>query len=638
MARGRELTLDCLDAIPAAGQQDDRRTMFCEQPRSRSADSLLAIVDDVLDFSKIEAGRLQLDPVDCDLVELVEHTVEMLAARAATKGIELLCDPPPQPLPRFKIDAVRLRQVLVNLGGNAVKFTERGEVTLRVVVLSADARAQRIRFEVADTGVGIAPENQSRIFEEFAQEDSSTTRRFGGTGLGLAISRQLVELMGGQLSLTSTPGAGSTFYFELALPLATSGTAVPPPRSIAGLKVLVIHDNAAARGMIVTALRAWDAQPREATTLKEGATLASAETFQAVVVDDWLIGEAQNLWKEIRFRQSVSLRTVRLLSFVSLSQENTVAQSLFDTELTKPLRLTELHRALVGDLEQSQAQSDRTVILKMPAGLLAPLNGRVLVVEDQPLNREVAVGILSSLGIEAATANDGEQALRLLDSERFDIVLMDCEMPVMDGYSATRSLRAREATGRHLPVIALTADATDAGRAACLEAGMDDYLPKPFRREVLHSMLSRWLSGAPVKPLIAAAPISTGLTAAAPRQPEGPVLDSATLDALRSLPRSGSKDMLTHIGELYLLDSQRLVRSIEEALGAQNAQALAHAAHAWRSYNGNVGAHGLAALCRELEDSARAGDFEQARSLYAQIVALHGRVRDELQIEMRRSA
>ena len=274
----------------------------------------------------------------------------------------------------------------------------------------------------------------------------------------------------------------------------------------------------------------------------------------------------------------------------------------------------------------------------MAAGLLAPLQGRVLVVEDQPLNREVAVGILSSLGIEAATANDGEQALKLLASERFDIVLMDCEMPIMDGYSATRSLRAREGHDQHLPVIALTADATDAGRAACLEAGMDDYLPKPFRREVLHAMLLRWLSGAASTSAIAAAPISTGLPAAAPAAPEGPMLDSATLNALRSLPRNGSKDMLTHIGELYLLDSQRLVRSIEESLHAQNAQALAHAAHAWRSYNGNVGAHGLATLCRELEVNARTGDFAQARALYTQIVAMHGRVRDELQTEMRRSA
>src|SRR6202011_3552807 len=238
----------------------------------RSADSLLAIVDDVLDFSKIEAGRLQLDPVNCDLIELVEQTVEMLAARAATKGIELLCDSPTVPLPRVRMDAVRLRQVLVNLGGNAVKFTERGEVILRLGALNTDNGSLTVRFDVADSGVGIAPENQSRIFEEFAQEDASTTRRFGGTGLGLAISRQIVELMGGHLALVSTPGAGSTFSFELSLPLAEPAARAPAPlRSLDGLRVLVVHENTAARTLIGRALRDWRARPMEVGSLAEAA-------------------------------------------------------------------------------------------------------------------------------------------------------------------------------------------------------------------------------------------------------------------------------------------------------------------------------------------------------------------------------
>src|SRR5579863_9209554 len=235
----------------------------------RSADSLLAIVDDILDFSKIEAGRLQLDPVKCDLIELVEQTAEMLAARAATKGIELLCDPPTTRLPRVRMDAVRLRQVLVNLGGNAVKFTERGEVILRLIPLRTENGSLTVRFDVIDTGVGIAPENQSRIFQEFAQEDASTTRRFGGTGLGLAISRQIVELMGSQLSVVSAPGAGSTFAFEVSLPVSAvqAARAVQPPR-LDGLRVLVADDNPAARVLIGNALRAWGARPTFAESLE----------------------------------------------------------------------------------------------------------------------------------------------------------------------------------------------------------------------------------------------------------------------------------------------------------------------------------------------------------------------------------
>jgi signal transduction histidine kinase/ligand-binding sensor domain-containing protein/CheY-like chemotaxis protein len=594
----------------------------------RSADSLLAIVDDVLDFSKIEAGRLQLDPVNCDLIELVEQTVEMLAARAATKGIELLCDSPTAPLPRVLLDAVRLRQVLVNLGGNAVKFTERGEVILRVIPLKSESGFLTVRFEVADTGVGIAPENQTRIFEEFAQEDASTTRRFGGTGLGLAISRQIVELMGGRLTLVSAPRVGSTFAFDLSLPLAAPmALAPPPPRSLDGLRVLVVHDNAAARALIGKALQDWAAQPTEAASLAEAVAASEAAAYDAIVIDDWLLNDADGLWQTLLFRQSVSLRTVRLLSFVSLASDTAMTQRLFDTELTKPLRLGELHRVLSGCAD-GDAETFTATHVPLPAVGLTPLKGRVLVVEDQPLNREVAIGILASLGLRAETANHGRQAVEILLTQQFDAVLMDCEMPVMDGFSATAAIRGREPAGTRIPIIALTADATDAGREACLAAGMDDYLAKPFRREALHGTLARWLDGAAKTP---------GSTAAA-AGPAEPILDGATLDALRALPRSGAKDMLSHIGELYLLDSRGLIATIEESLSSGNSAALARAAHAWRSYNGNVGAYGLARLCRELEDSARQGDFAAAREVYAQIRTLHVRVCDELEFAMRRSA
>jgi signal transduction histidine kinase/ligand-binding sensor domain-containing protein/DNA-binding response OmpR family regulator/HPt (histidine-containing phosphotransfer) domain-containing protein len=611
----------------------------------RSADSLLAIVDDILDFSKIEAGRLQLDPVKCDLIELVEQTAEMLAARAATKGIELLCDPPSTRLPRVRMDAVRLRQVLVNLGGNAVKFTERGEVILRLIPLRTENGALTVRFEVADTGVGIARENQTRIFEEFAQEDASTTRRFGGTGLGLAISRQIVELMGGRLALVSAPGEGSTFSFELTLPLADAAAQPPaPPRKLDGLKVLVVHDNAAARALTAKALSDWAALPKVVRSLAEAVAESAAAKFDAVVIDDWLLNEADGLWNALRASQSANLRTVRLLSFVSLASDSSAARGPVDTEITKPLRLSELHEALSGAHEETQAFTATNVF---PSALsLASLSGRVLVVEDQPLNREVAIGILRSLGLQVETANHGRQALDVLRTGHIDAVLMDCEMPVMDGFSATAAIRRGESAGTHIPIIALTADATAAGREACLAAGMDDYLAKPFRREALHAALARWLSGSTAtgetsgsrepQAQVARAPGAGRTQESAP--PIEPILDAATLDALRALPRRGAKDMLCHIGELYLADSRGLVESIEGSLNAGNSADLARAAHAWRSYNGNVGAHALARLCRELEDSARQGDFTSAREIYAQIGALHLRVRDELEFAMRRSA
>ena len=600
----------------------------------RSADSLLAIVDDVLDFSKMEAGRLQLDPVNCDLIELVEQTVEMLAARAATKGIELLCDSPTAPLPRVHVDAVRLRQVLVNLGGNAVKFTERGEVILRLAAVRTAQGSLTVRIEVADTGVGIALENQSRIFEEFAQEDASTTRRFGGTGLGLAISRQIVELLGGQLALVSSPGSGSTFSFELSLPLVDPTARVQaPPKSLDDLHVLVVHENAAARALIGKALCDWAARPTLVASLAEAVSASEAATYDAVVVDDWLLNGADGLWTVLRSRQSAGLRTVRLLSFVSLATDSARPPGQFDTELTKPIRMGELHRALSGGEDDSETFTATNVY--SPAINLTPLTGRVLVVEDQPLNREVAIGILASLGLRTDTANHGRQALDVLRGQHFDAVLMDCEMPVMDGFSATVAIRRQEPAGTRIPIIALTADATAAGREACLAAGMDDYLAKPFRREALHATLVRWLAPSPRTE--SSASMAGGSTADSTAPAES-ILDGATLDALRALPRSGAKGMLEHIGELYLVDSRGLIASIEASLGAGNSADLARAAHAWRSYNGNVGAHGLARLCRELEDAARQSDFAAAREVFARISALHLRVRDELETAMRRSA
>ena len=599
----------------------------------RSADSLLGIVDDVLDFSKIEAGRLQLDPVDCDLLELLEQTVEMLTVRAAAKGIELLFDSPVVPLPRVKVDTVRLRQVLVNLGGNAVKFTAQGEVTLRIELLAWENGSLRIRLDVSDTGVGIAPESQARIFEEFTQEDVSTTRRFGGTGLGLSIARQIVELMGGRLALASAPGMGSTFSFELVLPLSDpAAPAMEPLKSLAGLRTLVIDDNTAARGLVVRALREWGADPAGVATFSGALTELRAARYDAVIVDDPMPeGRASELVRQLSPERALHLRFIRLASFVDVS--TAASDRVFEAELTKPLNLLKLHQALAGAGARGRPGLRAVGTVAPVSKTLPRLAGRVLVVEDQPLNREVANGMLTSLGLRVETANDGLQALARLERERFDVIFMDCEMPVMDGFSAALELRRREGNGSPMglpgprtPIVALTADATNAGREACLAAGMDDYLTKPFSRETLHTTLAKWLVQ------------GQGTAVADTPASDEPLLDRATLDALRALPRSGPKDMLSHIAEIYLSDSNRLVETIEQALHAADATGLARAAHAWRSYNGNVGAHALVALCRELETQARAGDLAAAAGTFTRIQALHSRVRDQLQCEMRRSA
>jgi signal transduction histidine kinase/ligand-binding sensor domain-containing protein/CheY-like chemotaxis protein len=464
----------------------------------RSANSLLAIVDDVLDFSKIEAGRLQIHPVELDLPELMEHTAEMLAPRAAVKGIELLCEIPPQPLPRVRADAVRLRQVLVNLGGNAVKFTERGEVTLRLLLLAVESDCLRVRVEVVDTGIGIAPEHQSRIFDEFVQGDASTTRRFGGTGLGLAITRQLVQLMGGQLELTSAPEVGSTFAFELTLPLVDES--VPArPRELAGLKVLVVDDNEAARKLIAGTLRDWGAEVATADSVPPALEALRGAVYDAVVIDGGIEGAVTAVARVNSRLDRVRPRLIRLSSFVELSGERLAEEKCVAVELTKPLRAAHLYDALTGCLDGSRKRAVATAAPPQ-APTLPKLKGHVLLVEDQPLNREVAIGMLASLGLSVDEAVDGQQALEKLAASRYDAVLMDCQMPVIDGYATTIEWRRREAPGSRTPIVALTADTTSERKAACRAAGMDDYLGKPFSRASLHECLSRWLARCEASP------------------------------------------------------------------------------------------------------------------------------------------
>ncbi|HWK72898.1 MAG TPA: two-component regulator propeller domain-containing protein [Povalibacter sp.] len=460
----------------------------------RSADSLLAIVDDVLDFSKIEAGRLQINPAICDLPELVEQTAEMLASRAAAKGIELLCDTPPQPMPRVRADSVRLRQVLVNLGGNAVKFTERGQVTLRLALLATGEEAVRVRVEVIDTGIGIEAQSQPRIFDEFFQEDASATRRFGGTGLGLSIARQLVELMGGRLELVSAPGSGSSFSFELTLALAEPSMPLPQPLSdLEGLRVLVVDDNEAARALVISALRAWGAQALAVGSAPQALQELGASTYSAVVIDEGLPADgATVLSRAIAADHKARPRIIRLTSFVDLASGQFAEERQFDAELTKPLRVMQLHHALTGRFERTPQQTAEQAV-QLQVRMLPRLRGQVLVVEDQPLNREVARGMLEALGLTVDEAADGRQALDKLTAARFDVVLMDCQMPLMDGFSTTVEWRRREGNGRRTPIIALTADTTSAGREACHAAGMDDYLGKPFSRASLHASLARWL-------------------------------------------------------------------------------------------------------------------------------------------------
>jgi len=412
------------------------------------------------------------------------------------------------------------------------------------------------------------------------------------------------------------------------LPLAEPSAQLPALPSLHPLRVLVVDGNSVARGIIVKTLREWGARPMGVGLMAEAAEQLRVIAYDAIIVDDSLADDGALLLSAGLAERAVRPRIIRLTSFVNLARPKVDGGLHFDAELSKPLRLQQLYRELsnrAGDV------GERNVAANPSAAQNAPqLRGRVLVVEDQALNREVAEGMLAALGVQAATANDGRQALDMLAVDKFDVVLMDCQMPVMDGFSATAELRRREVASTRMPVIALTANATHEGRDACLAAGMDDYLAKPFSRAALHAVLARWL---PAETAAVSPP-----AVEPPSHAASDVLDRTALNALRALPRKGTKDMLSHIVERYLADSRELVASIERAVEQGDAEELARAAHAWRSYNGNVGAHGLASLCRELEDRARNGKVAAARELLGELRASYVRVREELQFEMRRSA
>jgi signal transduction histidine kinase/DNA-binding response OmpR family regulator len=502
-----------LDTDLAPEQRD-----FAETIRS-SAESLLTIVNDILDFSKIEAGRLDLDVVDCDMRQLVGDIADLLAEAAHRKGLELVTLMDPEVPALVRADPGRLRQVLTNLTGNAVKFTERGEVILHVRVERAHAgsldEAARpdgdrpvLRFEVRDTGIGIKPDARARLFQAFSQADGSTTRRYGGTGLGLTISRQLVDLMGGEIGMESVPGIGSTFWFTVPLErsLARAAAAASPRAELAGTSVLVVDDNETNRTILDRQLSSWGMR---VVTAPDGpsalrmlrAAMLTGRPFELAVLDLQMPGiDGLELALKIRADHALARLPMVMLTSVGMhGREAAFRQSGIAVALTKPVRQPQLLDALATALGErapgrAQPRSQVTMVESAPPLPLTGARQRVLVAEDNPVNQRVAVRMLERLGLGADIASDGREAVNKLSSQSYAAVLMDCQMPELDGFEATARIRAREGSGRRTPIIAMTASAMRGDRERCLASGMDDYLAKPVTIDNLRTVLRRWLS------------------------------------------------------------------------------------------------------------------------------------------------
>ena len=579
---------------------------------SHSAEALLQIINDILDFSKVEAGKLELEHVEFALREAVEETIEIFAGRAHAKNLELACAIELDVPSMVRGDPMRLRQVLINLVGNAIKFTESGAVIVRVRTAGEDGL---LRFEVVDTGIGISAEAQAQIFNAFNQADSFTTRKYGGTGLGLAICRQLAALMGGEIGVHSEINHGSTFWFDVRLEAVSDAapTLTRLPRlNLVGLRALIVDDNASSREILQQHMNSWGVEvvAVETSAAALAALAADGARFDLGLLDDQMPGmDGVQLAKHIRRdRRWQELRLI--LQSTRDDHDSSERAQLFTAVLTKPLRRSQLFSCLSRVMTmQPGAPMDAWAGESAPAVAAAPARAagpKILVVEDNPVNREVAVGMLENLGCTIETAENGWLAIEAMNTQAYDAVLMDCQMPVMDGLTATGEIRRREQTSgaARVPVIALTANAMEGDRERCLAAGMDDFLSKPFTQQQLATLLRRWLA-------LRALPESERRDLS-----RVPLIDAGVLRNIAALAKPA---LLNSMIDLYLEHSPGLIRAIETSAANMQAEALSQAVHTLKSSTSNLGGTRLAMAAKECETLVREGGITQAGPMVLRI-------------------
>jgi signal transduction histidine kinase/DNA-binding response OmpR family regulator/HPt (histidine-containing phosphotransfer) domain-containing protein len=586
---------------------------------------LLGVINDILDFSKADSGQIELETVDFALVEVVEESVSMFAQPAESKGLELAAQFGPQD-DRLVVrgDPFRLRQIVANLVSNAIKFTAKGEVIVRVTVAAQTDTDVTLSVCVQDTGVGIAPEAQARIFERFSQAEGSTTRDYGGTGLGLAISKRLIQLMGGNIRVESAPGEGSKFHAELRLPKASGvpGFIAPSSGLLRGVRVLVVDDNDSNREILRQQLEGWAmdvicaAGGAQALQLIEQATRAG-QPIALAVLDLHMPGmDGLQLARAIQALSSVPpIKLIMLISTYGSTEPQTRHDLEFLRCVNKPVRRAVLRQSVSGILAETTPGLPSAPRSSVRIGTM--LNGRILLVENNTINQRVAMAMIERLGPSVCLAVDGAAAVEMVRDRAFDMVLMDCQMPVMDGFEATRRIRVWEAThgrGRPaVPIIALTANAMEGDREACIAAGMSDYLTKPITGAALAEMLARHLEQAEPAPASRAAP-SVPASSAAPSVPSGaatgplqPVFDATVLAELPMVADGTEPEFALAVLEQFLQDSVETVESALRAGAVADREGALHGVHTLKSCSAQIGALALSAWAGELENHLRAG-------------------------------
>jgi CheY-like chemotaxis protein/HPt (histidine-containing phosphotransfer) domain-containing protein len=573
-----------------------------------SAASLLDLINDILDFSKVEARKEELDQVEFKLRDTLADTMKVLALRAQEKGLELVSHFPPDVPDNLVGDSSRLGRIVVNLVGNAIKFTEHGEVVLRAGIEQIEGENALLHFSVTDTGIGVPADKQQRIFEAFAQADTSTTRKYGGTGLGLAICAQLAELMGGRVWVESQVGCGSTFHFTARFRLQDASAQKPAtilPVKLQDLPVLVVDDNATNRRMLEEMISNWRMKPVAAsngTAALKAMKRAQAEgnPFQVVLLDGHMpemdgFEVATKVKKDPRLKHA----TVILLTSAGRREDLTRAKALgAAAALTKPVKQSELWDAIVTALHVPLNAKRRTAELGRSRGAQRTL--RILIAEDNPVNQQLALHLLERRGHSAVVAENGREALSAMDKHKFDLILMDVQMPEMGGLEATRAIRESEkATGQHVPIIAMTAHAMQGDRERCLNSGMDGYLSKPLDPKVFQQTVESMASPQSVTESETPAPINKG-----------------AVDANALLARfSGDRKLVRTLVKAFQGDCSRMISEIRKASTARNAATLADAAHAFKGAVGNFGASVAFETAREIEKQARQGKLDGTREL-----------------------
>jgi signal transduction histidine kinase/DNA-binding response OmpR family regulator len=605
-------------------------TRLSEQQRhytsmvKRSGEHLLVIINDILDFSKIEAGKLTVEYIHFNFRDLLDDIDNVFAPQAQAKGLRLELEIAHNIPLSICGDPNRLRQVIFNLLGNAIKFTDSGQITVRVRVVHEDAQTVGLRFEVHDSGIGVSSEARARIFDSFSQADGSTTRKHGGTGLGLAISKQLVELMGGVIGVDHALTQGSVFWFAVNFDKRRVDSD-DPSTATQGIRVLIVDEHPASRAALERQLAAWriacagatasDALPR----LRQA--VAAGCAYDAVLLE-MEQPRTSGLALAAAIHREPALAATRLLL---LSTERNAADSVQQREagvafqLIKPARDCDLHDAITLPLRGREtrpgAEPPATSVTASPAAAPAARSRKrrkVLLAEDNPVNVEVASAMLEGLGLEVSRARNGEEALRSVQTDDFDAILMDCQMPVMDGFAATTEIRRHEqlrGRARSMPIIAITANALQGDRESCLAAGMDDYLSKPFTQQALGLTLSRWIS----LPRMAAPPADAIETTAT----DDNIINRQALDNIRALSSTSGDALLERVLHAFLRDTPKHLQTIRLAIANDDAEQLRKAAHSLKSSSANIGASALADRSKELEQLGRNHTTAGAAALLA---------------------